>query len=1162
MRYTFGAYTLDMQRYELCQAGLPVQLQPKVFDLLAYLLQHRDRAVTRQELFDTLWPEHLVSDDALEWIVAAARRAVGDSGRAQRVIQTVRSRGYRWVAPVAVHASVLPDTEGLTPAAHAPGATDHAAMLSPVAGERKQVTVLAGILSPVVAQAAGMEPETLYTVQQRVFTVAQQAVRHYAGTLQSVVDHAFLAVFGAPVAQEDHARRAVLAALHIQESLRPLNATLAPGTGQEWAVCLGMHTGEAIVGAIGDDLHQIVVTVGDTTQVAHALLRLAEPGAILRSAATSRLVRDFIRLERVSPANVPGATAPQAVYKVLDLAPPTAVGWQGRRVVRQFVGRVPEMATLQALLAQVVAGHGQVVGLAGEPGIGKSRLLYEFRQRVRQRSCTSLLGRCVSYGQATPYLPLLDLVRQACGVSERDTPEVTAARVRQVLQRIGLEPAERAPYVLRLLNLPDRLAPVEPLSPGELRTRIFTTLLQMQLAASQQRPLLLAVEDVHWIDPTSAEWLMQLVERLVSAPILLLVSYRSGYQPAWLSKSYATQLALPRLTADDSRRIVQTVLPARLVSDGLVQTIVTSGEGNPFFLEELAQTVVDRGDSSPTLALPETVQAVLAARLDRLPPEAKALAQVAAVIGTEVPGVLLQAVTTLADTTLQHHLAPLRDAELLYEARSVPAPVYAFKHALTHEVAYQSLLRSTRQHYHRQVADVLVTRFADRVETQPEVVAHHYTEAGLPAQALPYWQRAGDRAAEQSAHREAIVHCTRGLAVLTMLPETRERTARELHLQVRLGITQMALDGFGAPSAQHTLERARALGPQVADSPYFPMVFRALATSYFFQGQLSQAQAMAERLLDLSQRIGSRWHGQGAHLQLGQVAYRLGELTAARAHGESALTLSDPKRDGSGVEMGVDMRVDIRAHLALCLWDLGYPDQARARVQEALVLARQRAHPLSLALALLRAAYIQAQCGAWQEVQTHAETLLRLATDLGLTWFRAYALHARGHALAAQGHTAAGIAQMQQGLVALQGHGEPYQAYVRACLAEVYGRNGQAEAGLALLAEALADLPDGRRLVEAHLSVVQGELLLVRAPEQQAAAARCFYQAMAIAHQQQAKGLELRAALRLSRLWQRQGKHQEAHKLLAPVYEWFTEGFDTADLQEAQALLHQLSGKP
>jgi tetratricopeptide (TPR) repeat protein len=340
------------------------------------------------------------------------------------------------------------------------------------------------------------------------------------------------------------------------------------------------------------------------------------------------------------------------------------------------------------------------------------------------------------------------------------------------------------------------------------------------------------------------------------------------------------------------------------------------------------------------------------------------------------------------------------------------------------------------------------------------------------------------------------------------------------------------------------------------------MVFRALATSYFFQGKLPQAQAMAERLLGLSQRIGSRWHGQGAHLQLGQIAHRLGELTAARTHGEAALALSDPEHDGSGLEMGVDMRVDIRAHLALCLWDLGYPDQARARVREILGLARRRAHPLSLALALLRAAYIQAQCGAWQEVQAHAEALLRLATDLGLTWFRAYAVHARGHALVAQGHTAAGIAQMQQGLAALQGHGEPYQAYVRACLAEAYGRNGQAEAGLALLAEALAHLPSGRRLVEAHLSLVQGELLLARSPEQRAEAECCFHQALAVARQQQAKGLELQAALRLSRLWQRQGKRAAARQLLASVYGWFTEGFDTADLQAAQALLHQLSDTP
>ena len=639
MRYTLGDYTLDTQRYELCRAGIPLQLQPKVFDLLAYLIQHRDRVVTRQDLFDALWPEQFVSEDALEWTIAEARRAVGDSGRTQRVIKTIRGRGYRFVAPIEEHLQAVSDHASLPAPARALAAEESPVMAHPVGGERKQVTVLAVALSAVVTQAAGMESEALHTVRQRVFALVQQEVQRYAGTIQHFVDNACLAFFGAPLAQEDHARRAVLAALRLQECLRVAGPALGPGTAQERTVCLSVHTGEVIVGPIGADPRQIALAVGDTTQMADQLLRLAEPGAIVLSAATARLVQDLLRLDLVAPVNVPGVTASPTVYRVLGLASHhAALGWQGRRVIRQFVGREHEMGTLHALLAQVEAGHGQVVGIAGEPGIGKSRFLYEFRHQVRHQPCTFLAGRCVSYGQATPYLPLLDLLRQACGLTDSDTPDETAARVARYLRDVGMESEAWSPYVLRVLGRDDSTEHLPPLSPQALRTRIFETLLQMQLHASHQRPLLLEVEDVHWIDPTSEEWLMALVERLVGVPILLLLSYRSGYHPAWIGKSYATQLALQRLTAHESQRVVRTVLAPQAVPDRLVRAIVAKGQGNPFFLEELAQAVVEQGGQHPRLVIPETVQAVLTARLDRLPSEAKALLQVAAVIGTEVPG--------------------------------------------------------------------------------------------------------------------------------------------------------------------------------------------------------------------------------------------------------------------------------------------------------------------------------------------------------------------------------------------------------------------------------------------------------------------------------------------------------------------------------------------
>ena len=1166
MRYTFGAYTLDMQRYELCQAGTPLQLHPKVFDLLAYLLQHRARVVPRQELFDTLWPAHFVSDDALEWLMAAARRAVGDSGRAQRVIQTVRTRGYRWVAPVAVYPPPLPDVAGLTTAARAPGAADHAAAPHPVAGERKQVTVLAGALVPVVAQAVGMDAETLYTVQQRVFTVAQQAVGHYAGIIQSVVDQAFLAVFGAPVAQEDHARRAVLAAFHIQENLRSLDPPLAPGTGQEWAVCQGVHTGEVIVGAIGDDRHQIIVTVGDTTQVAQALLRLAEPGAILLSAATSRLVRDFVRLDRVGPVNVQGMTVAQTVYKVLGLSShPTAVEWQGRRVVRQFVGREREMGTLHALLTQVEAGHGQVVGIAGEPGIGKSRFLYEFRQQVHHTPFTYLTGRCVSYGRATPYLPLLDLVRQACGLTERDTSDAIAAKVSQSLQAIGMASETWGPYVLCLLGREDSTAHLPPLSPQALRSRISEALLQMQLHASRQRPLLLEVEDVHWIDPTSEEWLVALVEHLAGMPILLLLSYRSGYQPAWIGKSYATQLALQRLTADESQRVVRAVLPQPSVPEALVRAIVAKGQGNPFFLEELAQAVVEQGGPHPTLVMPETVQAVLAARLDRLPPEAKTLLQVAAVIGTEVPSALLQAVTAVADTTLCQCLARLQEAELLYTALSVPEPVYAFKHALTHEVAYQSLLRNTRQQYHRQIAEVLVARFVAVVATQPEVLAHHYTEAGFNEQAIPYWQQAGERAAARSAHREAVAHLTKSLEVLQMLPETTDRARRELGLQLALGPSLIVTMGPGAPEVGQARARARVLCEHVGDSVQMAAVLDGLWYFHLVRGNLQMALGLAEELLRLAQRASDVFLHVQAHFEMGLTLFFRGTLVASRSHYEQALACSDPQQhsDQAGQNGGNDRVVACLSHLAWNLSVLGYPAQAMTRLREALTRAHALGYPYSQVYALIHAVTIHQHRREAQAVQEYAEAMMAICEEQGFAHWLAAGRFYRGWALVAQGLTAEGMAQMRQGLARVSHTRGPMGPYTLALWAEACAHQGQTAEGWAVLEQARAEVDRSEGcFYAAELYRLQGEFLLRQTALDTRQAERCFRHALDLARRAQATWWELRAAMSLCRLWQHQGKHQEAHALLALLYGWFTEGFDTADLQEAQALLHQLCTTP
>jgi predicted ATPase len=681
----------------------------------------------------------------------------------------------------------------------------------------------------------------------------------------------------------------------------------------------------------------------------------------------------------------------------------------------------------------------------------------------------------------------------------------------------------------------------------------------MQLHASRQRPLLLAVEDLHWIDPTSEEWLVALVERLAGTPLLLLLSYRAGYQPAWMGKSYATQLALQRLTADESRRIVRAVLHARSVSDDLVQTIEAKGEGNPFFLEELAQAVAEQGDEHPTLVLPETVQAVLATRLDRLPPEAKALLQVAAVVGREVSGALLQAVTTLAEAPLRQHLARLQEAEFLYEARPVPELVYAFKHALTQEVAYQSLLRNTRQQYHRQIAEVLVARFAAVVETQPEVLAHHYTEAGLNEQAIPYWQRAGEHAAARSAHREAVAHCTRGLEVLTRLPDTLARARYELGLHLALGASLLSLRGPSAPEVGHVWTRARELCEHLGDTARLSEVLYGLWGFHGVRGELQTALGLAEQHLRLAQRKHDAFLRFVPHFQIGFSLFFRGELAPARTNFERAMALYDPQQHSArALVAGQDNVVTCLSHLAWSLVILGYPDQAVRRIHEALTRAQELAHPYSLVYALIHAFTIHQHRRDVSAVQEHVEAMMAICEEQEFAFWLAVGKFYEGWVLIARGYGEEGIAQMHPGIAPSERLMAPY---FRALLAEAHATIGQTVEGWAVLAEALAEVDQGEgRFYAAELHRLKGELLLRQAMTNAPQAEACFQQAFDLARRAQAKWWELRAAMSLGRLWQHQSKRDAARQLLAEAYSWFTEGFETADLREARALLHELQG--
>jgi class 3 adenylate cyclase len=557
--------------------------------------------------------------------------------------------------------------------------------------------VLAGTLVSTPAPAA-LDPEVWDTLRRQFFRLAQQAVQQYAGTIQQIGDDDFLALFGAPMAQEDHAQRAVLAALSLQRAVRHPGIDLAGVPGVDLAVQLGVHTGQVMVGPLVDSYPLLALTVGDTLRVAVRLRHLATPGTLLLSATTRPRVHGVVYGATVTQDQEASPEGPLLAYEVQQ-ATPQAFPWPHGRALSPFVGRDRELAVLQAVLAQVEAGHGHVVGLVGDPGMGKSRLLYEFQRQMAARSLTVLVGSCVSYGQATPYLPLRDCLRQAWAIAETDPPAVLTTTVTTRLQHLALVPETWAPPLLALLGAEPETDQWTALSAPQRRAQTFEALLHVSLYTSRQRPLVLAIENLHWIDPTSEEWLGLLAERLAGVPLLVLTTTRPGYRPPWLDKSYATQLALPRLTAPESRRVVQAQRSTAPVPEPLLQTIITRAEGNPFFLEELAGTVEEQ-DARHSSAIPETIQAVLATRLDRVSPTAKQVAQVAAVLGKEVLAPLLQAVLTLPDTAQRQRLLELQAAEILYEVPGVPASTYTFKHALLQEVAYAALLTRARQQVH------------------------------------------------------------------------------------------------------------------------------------------------------------------------------------------------------------------------------------------------------------------------------------------------------------------------------------------------------------------------------------------------------------------------------------------------------------------------------
>ena len=1036
--------------------------------------------------------------------------------------------------------------------------------------ERRQLTVMFCDLVGSTALAEQLDPEELRDLLAQYQQTCADVIQHFDGHIARYVGDGLLVYFGYPQAHEDDAQRGVRAGLGIVEAVRDLDTRIA-NPDVSLAVRIGITTGLVVAGDIGSgERVEEDAIVGETPNLAARLQALAEPNTVLIGSSTQRLVEGLFDCDDLGSQNLKGISQAVSVYRVLaESDAPSRFEAAATRWLTPLVGRESEIGLLLDRWEQAKEGEGQVVLLSGEAGIGKSRIVRGFRERLKAELHNQVLYYGSPYHHNSALHPAIDQLERGLRFAKDDTPTQKLDKLEVVLIDLDLPVAEYAPVLALLFALSaDGRHPVLELPAEQLRKITLEAIVSMIKAMSSQHPVLMVVEDMHWIDPSTQELISLLIEQLQSYRLFLLITCRPEFESPWGAYAHITSFTLNRLSRRDSTAIIARVTKGKALPDDVRDQIVVKTDGMPLFIEELTKTVLesglleDAGDRYtlsgplPPLAIPASLQDSLMARLDRLA-AVKEVAQLAATLGRTFSHELLAAASPLEEKELEDALTRLVRAELIYRLGLPPAVAYEFKHALVQDAAYQSLLKSTRQQYHQRIARTLEEQFPATAEMQPEIVAHHYTEAHLAEPAIDYWHRAGQRAHERSANVEAIAHLTRGLGLLESLPDTVERAEKDLALQIDLGLALQAAKGFGAAEVQQTYARARELCEQVGNTPHLFRALWGLATYYTQSAQLPAARELAEQLLALAERLQVSGFLIEAHLSMGVPLFWLGEAASARRHYKKVVALYDPNEHRALLrEYGEDPGIAGRARRGFPLWMLGYPDQAIKTSREAATLAQELSHPFSLARALVIAAWIHTFRREARAAQELSETVITVCTEKGFPFWLRWGTMLRGWALTELGQVDDGISQMQDAAQPMNSTG---QTHLNALLAEAYSKADQLEQGLDALvvAAAFAD-KTGERFWQAELHRLRGELLL-RQNTTKVEVESCFHQALEIARRQQAKSLELRAGTSLGRLWRDQGKRAEARGLIAPVYDWFTEGFDTADLQDAKALLDELA---
>jgi class 3 adenylate cyclase/DNA-binding response OmpR family regulator/predicted ATPase len=1116
-------------------------------------------------------------DRSVDMLVARLRRKIEPCSTAPRFIITVPGVGYKFATrprnAVDERAQSALDPKQLIEAQatglNRPDFGESASASTPVQGvasphcepQRRQVTVLS---CGLVGSALARDPEDLDSTIRGFQDVCTAVITHWGGTVINSVGDEIIALFGYPNSAEDDAERAVYASLDLVENVGGL---LSP-SGEPLQMRLGVATGVVLIGE-----NQAVI--GEAIIMASRLRSISPPNSVIVTASTHKLLGSMFVCDSFELREFEGFSEPVTTYRV---AGKRAI--ESRFVCRrtgkltQFAGRQAELQQMSALWQRARNGKGQVALVCGEAGLGKSRLCEEWLDCIANEPHIRIRYQCSPHHTSSPFYPVIRQLKNSARFEREDSPDVKLRKLEAMLSRAGAATPADIPLYASLLSIPaDGFYSSSVLTPQRQRDLTIAALLRQGLGLALARPAVIVFEDAHWIDSSTLELLNRFIASIKAARVFVLVSFRPEFFPQWLDRSHVTMLRLDRLPREQSEAIIFDVAGHKELPHELHEQIIRKSDGIPLFAEELTKTVLESGllqdtgeryvtvGAVPSLDIPTTLLGSLTARLDRLGP-VREIAQIGAALGREFPYQLLAAVAPVSGTQLQTALAQLTTCELIFARGEPPGSTYIFKHALVQDAAYATMVRSKRQQLHTRIADALVAGFPETVETQPELMAHHFGQAGLTERAIEYWRKAARRAIERSANAEAIRHLTSALESVQMLRENPERKRAALELEAMLGQAMIADRGYAAPETREVLLRAKTLVDDLTDPAQKFSILYGIWASHYVGGEVAEQRDAAAEFLAEAERHKDTAALCIAHRALGTTCVTTGEFAAGLRHLKRAQALYDSRQHACyRYQYGQDIGAAALCYLSWALWHLGYIDQASTVAAEAMKSAEALSHPHTLVYTICHArAFMDLFNRRYEDTQSYADRMISICTENGFShWINCGRIF-EGFGKISRGDVDQGSELLRAGVAGWQERGARLWLPIFLTLeAEAYAETGRGDAAFPAIEKALSISKDtGERWAMAEVLRVKARLLLATGRAEADEIETILVDSLEIARRQRARCWELRASCDLGRLWQDQGQGRKALKLLQSVYDQFTEGFDTADLQDAKALIRSL----